>query len=448
MKKILVLVLAVYVLSPAAYAQDDNIRRPALGISFFMNDFLTPQRIKASNVAGVLRDKQWARLKEMSAGLSVNYFKGLKKYIDFGATLSGSFLRYPLPNKTIFNDHFLLEADASLHLKMVPEKYWFQPYISVGVGVSKYQQYYGAIVPVGVGLKLNLFDEAYIFLNSQYRLPVTNETTAHHFYNSLGVAGVIGKKKEEKVIPPPPPPLPPPPPPDPDADGITDDKDKCPAVKGLPKYDGCPAPDTDKDGINDEEDKCVTVPGVARYQGCPVPDTDKDGINDEEDKCPSVPGVARYQGCPVPDTDGDTVNDEEDKCPAVPGTVANQGCPEVSKEIITRTTYAAKNIFFETGKATLLSKSFAPLNEVAKIMKDNPELKLDIDGHTDNTGTDEFNQSLSDRRAAAVKAYLVKRGVDESRITSTGYGESQPVADNKTSTGRQKNRRVELKPSY
>jgi outer membrane protein OmpA-like peptidoglycan-associated protein len=142
------------------------------------------------------------------------------------------------------------------------------------------------------------------------------------------------------------------------------------------------------------------------------------------------------------------VNDEDDKCPTLPGTVANQGCPEVSQEIITRTAYAAKNIYFETGKATLLKKSYAPLNEVAKIMSDNPELKLAIDGHTDNVGSDALNQSLSERRATAVKNYLVSKGVDESRITSTGYGETKPVADNKTAAGRQKNRRVEMQPSY
>lgn len=447
MKKILAVALACCILSSSLFAQDDETRRPALGISFVFNDFVTPNRIKASNVAGVLRDGQWAKFKEMKAGLAVHYFHGLKKHVDFAATLSGTFLRYPMPNKNFTNDNFLLEGDASLNLKMLSEKYWLQPYITAGVGASWYRKYWGAFMPVGLGLKLNIFDEAYIFTTGQYRLPVTNETVVHHFFYNLGVAGAIGKKKEPKIIPPPPPPAAPPPA-DTDGDGITDDKDKCPTVKGIAKYEGCPVPDTDKDGIDDDNDKCVTVPGVARYQGCPVPDTDKDGMNDEEDKCPTVPGVARYQGCPVPDGDKDGVNDEDDKCPTLPGTVANQGCPEVSQEIITRTAYAAKNIYFETGKATLLKKSYAPLNEVAKIMSDNPELKLAIDGHTDNVGSDALNQSLSERRATAVKSYLVSKGVDESRITSTGYGETKPVADNKTAAGRQKNRRVEMQPSY
>jgi outer membrane protein OmpA-like peptidoglycan-associated protein len=200
--------------------------------------------------------------------------------------------------------------------------------------------------------------------------------------------------------------------------------------------------------LNDEEDKCPTVFGLARYQGCPIPDTDKDGINDEEDKCPTVPGLARYQGCPLEDRDKDGVPDEEDKCPDVPGPKENNGCPNIKPEDVKRVDYAANNIYFATGKYVLLAKSFKGLNEVAQILKDNPQLKMAIDGHTDNVGTDALNQKLSENRAGAVKKYLVKQGVDESRLIVTGHGESEPVADNKTAAGRQKNRRVELKLNY
>lgn len=249
---------------------------------------------------------------------------------------------------------------------------------------------------------------------------------------------------KRKVAPPPPPP----PPKDTDGDGIVDSLDKCPTVPGLAKYDGCPIPDTDKDGINDEEDKCPTVPGLAKYNGCPIPDTDKDGINDEEDKCPDVPGVKEYQGCPVPDRDKDGIPDDKDKCPDVPGVASQDGCPEITKEVTQKIEYAAKSIYFANNSTKLLSKSYAALNDVIKILNDNTSVKLKIDGHTDSNGSDDYNMKLSEGRAASVKAYLVSKGVDESRLVSQGFGETMPIADNKTAAGRQKNRRVEMKLFY
>jgi outer membrane protein OmpA-like peptidoglycan-associated protein len=299
------------------------------------------------------------------------------------------------------------------------------------------------------GIEIAPISRVMIFGRYVYGMNTVNlgpDSKPYEFKNQNIYAGIKIKLFDftKKAEPPPPPP----PPVDTDRDGIIDSLDKCPTVPGIAKYDGCPIPDTDKDGINDEEDKCPTVPGIAKYQGCPVPDTDKDGINDEEDKCPTVPGVARYQGCPIPDTDGDGVNDEEDKCPTVPGPRENQGCPVISEEVKKRVDFAANNILFITGSFRLASKSFKGLDEVVKIMTENPEMKLAIDGHTDNVGKDDMNQTLSDNRAASVKAYFVSKGIDESRITSAGHGETMPIADNKTAAGRAKNRRVELKLSY
>lgn len=446
MRKILALFFALYLFAPAGFAQDEEIRPAAIGVSFILNDYTTADRIRSGSLSRVFADKNWAKLKDMSPGIAISYFKGLRKHLDFAGTLAGSFVNYTLQNKApTSGDKFLLEADAALNLKMVSEKYWVQPYLIAGVGAQMYDgTYFGAFIPTGAGIKLNLFDDAHLFVTSQYRIPVTKETVNYHFFNQVGIAGRIGPKKEPPVLKP----LPPAPPADTDQDGIIDSLDKCPTVPGLAKYEGCPVPDTDKDGINDDEDKCPQVSGLARYQGCPVPDTDKDGINDEEDKCPAEAGPASNQGCPFVDTDGDGVPDPDDKCPNVAGPRENQGCPEIKEEVVKKVNYAAQNIYFATGKATLLSKSFKGLSEVAQILKDDPELKLSIDGHTDNVGADNFNQKLSESRAAAVKSYLVKKGIDASRLVATGYGETQPVADNKTATGRQKNRRVELKLNY
>lgn len=234
---------------------------------------------------------------------------------------------------------------------------------------------------------------------------------------------------------------------DKDKDGITDDKDNCPTEAGTTVTNGCP--DKDADGIADKEDKCPDVAGLVRHNGCPVPDTDKDGINDEEDKCPNASGLARYAGCPVPDTDGDGINDEEDKCPNVKGTRLKNGCPveEIKKEIVEKVNYAAKRIHFQSAKAALLPQSLKVLDEVARILKDNPGLNLAIEGHTNVDGIFEANMKLSSERAENVKAYLVTKGIDASRLTAKGFGPTRPIYRGKNPAEKAQNRRVELKLS-
>ena len=437
MKKILLsfLVLGLFINS---YGQNDYKKRSALAIHFVLNDFSTAANLRSNGMASILKSKEWHKTKNMAAGIAVSYIKGLGQYVDFAGSLSGSFLNYTVPGKGATNNiDLLVEGVATANLKLLTDKYWFDPFLTAGIGASKYGGYWGAFIPVGVGLQINLFNEAFILLNSQYRMPVT-ENAAYHFYHSVGIAGNLFKKKEVVIVPPPLPPVIL----DRDGDGILDVDDRCPDVKGLASLKGCP--DRDGDGIADIDDKCPDVPGFARYEGCPIPDTDKDGINDEMDKCPTVPGVARYQGCPIPDTDKDGVNDEEDKCINEPGPASNFGCPIISEEIVKKINLAAKNVFFSTGSFKLLAKSFKSLNDVVTILNANPTYKLTIDGHTDNTGKADKNQTLSDNRAASVKAYLVSKGISDGRLTSTGYGQDKPIADNKTVKGRAQNRRVEM----
>ncbi len=262
-----------------------------------------------------------------------------------------------------------------------------------------------------------------------------------NLFHSFGIAENFAEPKSN--IPPPPPPLPVVEKKDRDNDGIEDSKDACPDVPGKAALNGCP--DKDNDGITDTDDKCPDVAGIAKYNGCPIPDGDGDGINDENDKCPTTPGLARYQGCPIPDGDGDGVNDEEDKCPTEFGVASNAGCPEIKQDVVDKVNMAAKNIFFATGSNKLLPKSTVSLNNVAKILKDNPSYIADIEGHTDNVGTEEKNDALSEARAQVVADYLKSKGVSESQITAKGMGMANPVADNSTPTGRAKNRRVEMK---
>jgi OmpA-OmpF porin, OOP family len=235
--------------------------------------------------------------------------------------------------------------------------------------------------------------------------------------------------------------------PDRDGDGITDALDNCPDIAGTIKTHGCP-PDTDNDGIFDKDDKCPDKPGPVKYHGCPIPDQDGDGVNDEADLCPDKKGPAEFNGCPVPDTDGDGIIDTEDKCPTIKGTAAYNGCPPpIKREIIEKVNYAARKIFFATGSDKIVPGSFGPLDEVVAILKNNPTLKLVVEGHSDNVGNAATNLILSQKRADAVKNYLIQKGIDGNRLMAKGYGQENPVADNNTPEGRAANRRVELKLS-
>ncbi|MBP8066454.1 MAG: OmpA family protein, partial [Flavobacterium sp.] len=224
-------------------------------------------------------------------------------------------------------------------------------------------------------------------------------------------------------------------------DGIADKDDACPEVAGPKEHNGCP--DTDGDGIIDNNDACPEVAGPAAMQGCP--DTDGDGVADKDDKCVDVKGPKENAGCPWPDTDGDGVADKDDKCPDVKGTVANNGCPEVSEDAIKRLNDFAKTILFNSGKSSFQKQTFPVLQSIVVILKEYPTSKFHIEGHTDSDGSDAFNLKLSKERAAAVKNYLVENGVAADRLTSEGYGESKPIASNKTAKGKAQNRRVEVK---
>ena len=420
-----------------AFAQTDYRKSPSLAVHFILNDFKTATELRNSSLTDVINSGNFTKTNRMSGGLALSYIQGVSNHVDFAANLSGSFVDYPFKNQsTSGQQNLLLEAVATANLKLLTDKYWFNPFLTIGVGASKYQGYYGAFLPAGVGIQIKLVDDIAVLLNSQYRIPVT-ENAAYHFYHSFGIAQSIGKKKVvapvEVVMPVVV---------DRDGDGVLDTDDKCPDVAGLANLQGCP--DKDGDGIADADDKCPDVAGIAKYGGCPIPDTDGDGINDEQDKCPTEKGLARYQGCPIPDTDGDGVNDEEDKCPTRSGPASNMGCPEIAKEVIEKVSMAAKNVFFATGSYKLLAKSYKSLNEVATIMQSDESLMLNIDGHTDEVGTNESNQTLSENRAGSVREYLVSKGVPESRMTSTGFGEEKPIADNKTAAGRAKNRRTEM----
>ena len=196
--------------------------------------------------------------------------------------------------------------------------------------------------------------------------------------------------------------------------------------------------DSDGDGVYDNADQCPDTPRGAEVDraGCPL-DTDVDGVYDYEDKCPDTPrGVSvNSQGCPL-DTDNDGIYDYLDTCLNTPAhaRVNKKGC------------WILEGLHFDTGKSTIKPQSYPILDEVLTVLKRNPDLKIRIEGHTDNVGDKAYNERLSENRAKAVKEYLLNAGISEERLTSKGYGYAKPVASNETAKGRAQNRRVELTP--
>ncbi|MBQ1924508.1 MAG: OmpA family protein [Proteobacteria bacterium] len=279
-----------------------------------------------------------------------------------------------------------------------------------------------------------------------------------------------------------------------DKDGVIDSEDKCPDTPGLKQFDGCPNPDKDGDGVCDPwvsemgltnafpckgVDSCPDEPGELAYAGCKNPDTDGDGICDQwvakaklekqfertckgTDICEKVHGLAEFSGCPNPDSDNDTVCDPwvaeqnllanfpnctgSDKCPFEKGLVEENGCPPPRKYIVVteKEIELKEQFFFATNKTKVLKKSEPLLDEIAEVLKENPNIHIAIEGHTDSSGKYKNNIKLSDGRAKSVLNELAKRGIAKDRMTSKGFGPDRPIDTNDTPEGRANNRRVEI----
>src|SRR6266568_2351129 len=235
--------------------------------------------------------------------------------------------------------------------------------------------------------------------------------------------------------------------PDQDHDGVPDRRDACPDTPVGATVDarGCPT-DSDRDGVYDGLDQCPGTPAGAHVnaKGCPA-DADGDGVLDGLDQCPGTPAGARVdaKGCPA-DSDGDGVLDGLDHCPGTPaGTrVDAAGCPILFTP--ERTPVILRGVMFEIGKSALKPESFTVLDIVAQSLNANPDIRIEIAGYTDNTGSSATNLRLSQTRADAVRAYLGSKGVAPSRMVAKGYGAVDPIAANTTVAGRAQNRRVEL----
>lgn len=231
---------------------------------------------------------------------------------------------------------------------------------------------------------------------------------------------------------------------DSDGDGIVDSKDNCRATpRGVAvNAVGCPL-DNDRDGVPDSQDQCPDTPRGTSVdkQGCTVDgDSDGDGVSDSMDQCADTPRGASVdkQGCTVDgDSDGDGVKDSMDQCADTPAgkSVNDTGC---------HTILSLTGVNFQLNSSVLGQEAKTALDSVAEMMKVDTGVKLRVEGHTDSSGAESYNQRLSQGRAESVVDYLVANGIDRARLSPAGYGEARPVAGNDTPEGRASNRRVDL----
>ncbi|NVB77198.1 MAG: OmpA family protein [Kofleriaceae bacterium] len=324
-----------------------------------------------------------------------------------------------------------------------------------------------AALYVGVGAKYRVDNGWGIRADARLLFPPSSDGSGPtvDFEALLSIYKEFGRKEAEK-------PAEPKGPSDTDGDGLTDDVDKCPNEAedkdGFQDDDGCPDADNDADGVADAADKCAMEPedkdGFQDDDGCPDADNDGDGMLDASDKCPNEAedkdGFQDDDGCPDPDNDGDGVMDASDKCVDQPetknGYQDEDGCPDEVPQKVKQFTGVIQGINFKSNDAGLLASSNKTLDKAVAVLKEYPDLKVEIEGHTDDQpmkkgGKFTDNKALSQARADTVKAYFVGKGIEDSRLTAVGYGPDKPVVDptglkgGKLNAARAKNRRVEFK---
>ncbi|MGQ7869298.1 OmpA family protein [Sunxiuqinia sp. sy24] len=355
--------------------------------------------------------------------------------LDFGTTFLN--LRYKL------NNGYILKENSSV-----------QPYLYGGPGYIQDNKTEGLNWDAGLGFKFPLSSSVSLFLEGGFieglrgEKAVDEGTYTESFWKGVGGIEIsFGKSKDtdNDGVPDRKDDCPNTPegvavddfgcPVDSDGDGVPDYKDDCPTEAGDIALNGCP--DRDGDGVADKDDECPDTAGLKALKGCP--DSDGDGVTDSKDKCPDTPKGYKVDasGCPI-DTDGDGLVDEEDECPAQAGSKENNGCPDLTPEF--------DNIQFDFDNSKINAAAMQELEEVAQTIKDNPEMVVSLYGYADEVGTAAYNMGLSERRAIAVRKFLIAKGIASEQIANVQwFGKAKPIAPNDTEAGRAKNRRVEIK---
>jgi outer membrane protein OmpA-like peptidoglycan-associated protein len=449
MKQLKLAVIALFTLVTVSNvsAQDEN--NPwVVGFGVNVVDFYNADDF-STQIKDLFGNKDWNFLP------SISRISG-EKYLDKGFTLQLAGSLNKIENYTELNDvdevYWSVDAIVKYDVNnLIGEtSQWFDPYVYLGGGYVNFGEASEGMLNVGVGFNTWFNENLGVNFQTGTKKGFSDEVRSH-YQSSLGLVFKFGGK-------------------DTDGDGIYDKDDACPEEAGLKEFNGCP--DADNDGVKDSDDACPNVAGLAAMNGCPdtdgdgvadkddmcvnakgtkankgCPDSDGDGVVDKDDKCATTAGPVANAGCPWPDTDGDGVLDKNDNCKNEVGPASNNGCPEpvIVKEAEDAINIAAKTILFNTGKSSFKAGVTSQLDAIVALMNKYSKANFIIEGHTDNTGRATTNERISNKRAMAVRDYLVNKGIDTTRLTAKGFGEGSPIADNKTRAGRTQNRRVEIK---
>lgn len=511
MKRIICIIL-LGCLVPRLSAQVSEAKKPpTLAFHVFYNDFKSAQLMRTTSIKNMLNAGQWHKIGEMQMGFGVNYLKGISRKIDAVAILDGSSTDYLYVNgSTNGSSKFLLDASAALNIKLLTDNHTLVPYFSGGAGLSSYKGKTGFYIPVGGGLQFNLFDEAFVLANIQYRRAISPSVN-DHFYYSIGIATNIGKKKKTilpaeqvKVI-----------------EALTVPAEvKLPVkniiIKVTDEQTGLPlssaevminGPDGKISGSSDANGLVIfssvqaadyTVSGVLNGIKTSIQTIAKNSFYVPGQEIPvsishhdprfTLAGRVNNKSTLSPEgnvtvsvintTQNSTINQQNqlnDGTFSIPleaaadftisgkksGYISNIG--KVSTKGLNRSTtlyvkleleieeakvgqsIVLNNIYFEVGKADLNTSFSSDLDKLIQFLKDNPDTRLEIQGHTDNIGNLALNAKLSQTRANSVVNHLTKNGINNKRLSGIGFGQSLPVASNTTTEGRAKNRRVVMK---
>src|SRR5688500_8764811 len=194
LNKLCSFIFIAFTINPAI-AQNSFEKQPSIGLNYLLIDFQTPDNISKNGVGDLFS----ASTSGMTSGLSLSFLKGISNHVDLDFSLNGCFLKYPIPERPAFAEKdLLIQFTGMLNWKLFPDKRVFTPYVTLGAGLSKYKEYFGVVAPAGLGLQFNYQQEVYFRLQSQYNIRVTDRAN-NHLIHSLGIAGILKKKKQQRI---------------------------------------------------------------------------------------------------------------------------------------------------------------------------------------------------------------------------------------------------------